>query len=60
MDGGLIIWPPVRRRPGQSYDSTTDGPSKDPPHLHYYRKDGEEDEGVGEGKKRQELIPLIF
>ncbi|CAK6972320.1 Hypothetical predicted protein, partial [Scomber scombrus] len=38
LDGSLIIWPPVRHQQGQSYDSTTDGPSKDPPHLHSYKK----------------------
>lgn len=38
LDDGLIIWPPVRRRLGQSSTSAADGPSKDPPHLPRYRK----------------------
>lgn len=39
LDGSLIIWPPVRRRLGQKATTAqTDGPSKDPPHLHSYRK----------------------
>lgn len=52
MDGSLIIWPLVRRRLGQSYASTTDGPSKDPPHLHFYRKMKRRMKGRGREGKR--------
>ncbi|KAK5606223.1 hypothetical protein CRENBAI_025027 [Crenichthys baileyi] len=38
LDASLIVWPHVRHWLGQSLDSTTDGSSKDPPHLHHYRK----------------------
>ena len=45
LDGSLIIWPPLRRRLGQSYDSTTDGPLKGPTTSASLQEDEEEDGG---------------
>lgn len=63
MDGGLIAWPPVRRRLGQSCVGTNRWALRGPAASALLQEDEEEDERVvveEGGQKRQELIPLIF